>query len=171
MGVFCDTDKRKLCFSLLHFSFTFYSLTPSVNYAKSAYLCVILTIPVYSPHSKRQLYLNTTIPPAAHHLALPPPPPPNKQIRIITGKYFKKRQIIFLLKVLQEKSCCGSASGTGWIRIRILMDPHPDLDGSALFWKLDPHPDLYQHKIKIRIGIRKYIKVINWIRDRIRINF
>jgi hypothetical protein len=48
----------------------------------------------------------------------------------------------------EKKSCCGSASGTGWIRIRILMDPHPDLDGSALFWILDLHPDSYPHKIK-----------------------
>jgi hypothetical protein len=51
------------------------------------------------------------------------------------------------------------------------LNQHPNLDGSALFLNLDPHPDLHSHKIKIRIGIRNYMKVISWIRDRIRINF
>ena len=127
MGVFCDTDKRKLCFSLLHFSFTFYSLTPSVNYAKSAYLCVILTIPVYSPHSKRQLYLNTTIPPAAHHLALPPPPlPPINKLESLLVNISKndKSNKFFSVKSSPRKVVL-------WISIRNRMDPHPDLDGSA----------------------------------------
>ena len=41
-----------------------------------------------------------------------------------------------------------------WIRIRMdphcfgNSNPHPDLDGSALFWILDLHPDSYPHKIK-----------------------
>ncbi len=50
-----------------------------------------------------------------------------------------------------------------WVRIRIHigMDPHHVSN-------LDPHPDQHLQQIKIRIQIR--VKVISWIRNRIRIN-
>jgi hypothetical protein len=47
------------------------------------------------------------------------------------------------------------------------LDPHPDPDPHHV-GNLDPHPDPYPHQVKIRIRMR--IKVIRWIRTRIRIN-